>query len=101
MSATLEGTYESTVNSPLGKQDLVFDYHVDGSVLTGTISGEGNVSEVVDGEVTEDGFKHRCALKTPMGNTIVTVTGQQDGDGIKGTVKLPVGQLEFIATRIE
>lgn len=100
LDKSLEGTYKATVKTPMGTQEVVFAYHVEGAVLTGTVTFAGNTAEIENGKATEGGFAHQYRMKTPMGKVKVQVEGKVDGDKILGHLKTPMGSLPFEGTRV-
>ena len=98
-SQSLAGKWQATINSPMGSQQLLLDYRLDGTALTGTVTLMGNEAPVEQGRATADGFTHLYRMKSPMGRVKVHVTGRLEGGKIVGTIKIPVGSLPFEATR--
>jgi len=76
------------------------DYHVEGNVLTGTMSVLDNVIEVLEGTVEGDNFKHLCQVPTPVGEMRVKIEGTVSGDEITFTIKNPMGKSVFKGNRI-
>lgn len=99
LDKSLEGTYKAIIKTPMGNQEVIFAYHVDGAALTGTVTGAGNTMEIENGKATADGFSHQYKMKTPMGQVKVTVAGKLDGDKILGNLKTPMGSIPFEGTR--
>jgi len=97
----IDGTYNITVNSPMGKQEGSFTYKTDGSSLTGTATASGETVDIQDGKVSGNDFEHTMKMKTPMGKMKVNVKGTVDGDKISGTFKLPFGAMPFEGTRVQ
>lgn len=100
LDKSLEGTYKAIIKTPMGTQEATFVYHVEGSVLTGTISALGNTVEIEKGRATEDGFTHQYKMKGPMGKIKVKVEGKVDGDKLIGNLKTPMGSIPFEGTRV-
>jgi len=99
LDKSLEGTYKATVRSPMGTQEVVFAYLVEGTTLTGTVTLAGNTAEIENGRATQDGFAHQYRMKTPMGKVKVQVEGKVEGDKIVGNLKTPMGSIPFEGTR--
>jgi len=76
------------------------DYHVDGNSLTGTMSVQDNVIEVLNGTVDGDNFKHMCQVPSPIGEMRVKIEGSVNGDEINFIIKNPMGKSAFKGKRI-
>lgn len=100
LNKSLEGTFKATVKTPMGAQEVVFAYHVEGAALAGTVTVAGEKVEVEQGRATEDGFAHQYRFRTIIGSVRVQVAGRLDGDRILGTLKTPLGSIPFEATRV-
>jgi len=100
LDKSLEGTYKATIKTPMGTQDVVFNYHVEGNSLIGTVTFAGNTVEIENGKATPDGFTHQYRFKTPMGKIKVRVEGKVDGDKLLGNLKTPMGNVPFEGTRV-
>ncbi len=102
LDKSLEGTYKVTVESPMGKQEIVFVYHVQGAALTGTVTVAGKTVEIENGKATEDGFTYQYKMKGPfpIGKIKVQVVGKVDGDKISGNLKTRMGSLPFEGKRV-
>jgi hypothetical protein len=96
---SLEGTYKATLKTPMGTQEVVFVYHVDGSLLTGTVSALGNTIEIENGRVTENRFTYQYKMKGPIGKVTVKADGRVDGDKMVGNLKTPMGSIPFEGRR--
>lgn len=101
LDKSLEGTYKATIKTPMGTQEVVFVYHVEGPVLTGTVSAAGNTIEIENGRATEDGFTYQYKMKGgPIGKIKVKVDGKVEGDKLIGNLKTPMGSISFEGTRV-
>jgi len=96
----LEGKWKATVRTPMGAQEIIFNYQVKGDALTGTLSIMGNEANVVDGKATTDGFTHNCKIKVGLMSAKGKVTGKLEGDKISGTIKGPAGSMPFEGMRM-
>jgi NAD(P)-dependent dehydrogenase (short-subunit alcohol dehydrogenase family) len=100
----LEGKWNVSLNSPMGKQEVLFDYKInggaDGGVLGGTVTLMGNTVEVEKGMATAGGFRHIYKMKAGLMTAEVSVTGKLENGKISGTIKSPVGGFPFEGTRM-
>lgn len=101
LDKSLEGTFKIMVQFPMGNQEIVLTYHVEGATLTGTVTAAGNTVEVENGKATEDGFTHQYRTKTPMGKIKVEVFGKIEGEQLLGSLKTPMGSIPFEGTRVQ
>ena len=85
MSGT--GTWNVTMNTPMGAQQGVLDLKIDGDSLTGTMSGAQGSMALSDGCVDGDKLTWKAAMTQPMPMTL-EFSATVDGDAISGQVKL-------------
>lgn len=95
----LTGTYRGVMHSPMGDQDIVFSYDVEGGALSGTVELMGKTSPVTEGRATARGFEHKFKMKVPIGSVNVTVAGSVEGDTLDVRLKTPMGELPISADR--
>ncbi len=81
-----EGTWNITVQTPMGAQDSTVELVSDGSALTGTQSGNGESGPIYDGSVDGDTATWTVDITRPLALT-VTFTATVDGDTISGTAR--------------
>jgi hypothetical protein len=81
------GTYNVTINTPMGKQEGVLVLEENGDALTGTMSAGGDSAEVKNGKVMGDTATWDVDVKKPMPLTL-SFEGKEAGDDINGNVKL-------------
>ncbi|WP_140231573.1 hypothetical protein [Sphingomonas japonica] len=82
--ATVDGSYDVTVKSPMGDQKANLTVQSDGSAFTGNFAGGMGTSDVT-GTVDGDTLKWKMDITVPMPMTLdceATVAG----DSIDGTV---------------
>lgn len=84
MSA-IDGTWEVTVNSPMGQQKIDMDLRTSGGVLSGTMTGAMG-SAPIAGTADGDSFAFATAITTPFPINI-EVSGSAEGEALKGQVK--------------
>jgi hypothetical protein len=83
---SIDGSWEITVQTPMGAQDSRLDFKSDGSVLTGTQSGRGEQVDIYDGSVEGENATWKIDVKQPFPLT-VTFTATVDGQSISGTAQ--------------
>ena len=94
-----DGTWNTTMNTPMGAQQGTLELKTDGSVLTGTLSGAQGTIELTDGAADGDSLSWKADITTPMAMTL-EFSATVDGDSISGNVKLGAfGNASFSGTR--
>jgi hypothetical protein len=78
-----DGTWNITVETPMGSQSSTLELATDGGSLTGTQSGNGESGPIYDGSVEGDNVTWKVDITRPMSLT-VTFKGRVDGDAISG-----------------
>lgn len=82
LAADFNGKWTADVNGPRRSQNLIFNFHIEGSVLTGTIATPRGDIPITDGKV--DGDTITFTQVTSGNNEVkLTYTGKADGDAIK------------------
>lgn len=82
--ADVDGTYNCTVKSPLGDQNMTLTVQADGGSFSGTASGAMGSSDV-NGTVEGNTLKWQQQMTVPMPMTL-DCTATVDGDSISGQV---------------
>ncbi len=94
-----DGTWNTTMNTPMGAQQGTLELKTDGGNLTGTLSGAQGTIELQDGAVDGDSLSWKADITSPMAMTL-EFTATVDGDSISGNVKLGAfGNASFSGTR--
>jgi hypothetical protein len=99
MSAT--GTWNISMNTPMGAQAATLDLVEEGATLTGTMSAAQapDAMEITDGTVDGSALTWKAALTQPMPITL-EFSATVDGDSISGDVALGTfGNATFEGTR--
>lgn len=97
MSAS--GKYNVTLNTPMGAQQGVLDIDVEGSTLTGTMTGAQGALPLSDGKADGNALTWKAAMTQPMPMTL-DFNAKVEGDAISGTVKLGAfGNATFSGSR--
>jgi hypothetical protein len=95
---SFSGTYNVTINTPMGKQEGVLTLNEDGSNLTGTMAAQGDTAEIKNGKVEGDRAMWDVDVSKPMPLTL-SFDGTKTGDNLSGNVKLGAfGSSTFEAT---
>jgi hypothetical protein len=93
------GTWNTTINTPMGAQNGTLELNVDGSDLSGKMSSPQGEMAIENGAIDGDSLSWKAAITSPMPMTL-EFSATVDGDAITGTVKLGAfGEAEFSGTR--
>jgi len=82
--ATVDGSYDCTVKSPLGDQKMTLTVRSAGDTFTGDVSGAMGSMDVT-GEVAGDRVSWKQSMTVPMPMTL-DCEATIDGDTLVGTV---------------
>ena len=82
-----DGTWNVTLNTPMGAQAGTLELATDGNTLTGTMSGPQGSMELENGTADGDSLSWTGNMTQPMPITI-EATATIDGDEISGEAKL-------------
>jgi hypothetical protein len=95
----IDGTWEITINSPLGAQKAKLELTASGSELTGTQHAQGSSQPLANGKVHGNAVSWSANITTPMPMTL-DFNGTVEGDAIKGSVKAgSFGSFPFAGAR--
>lgn len=94
------GKWKLILKTPMGEGEAFLDVVEENGVLTGTLTNEGDVSEITGGKVEGNEFSFRAKIGSPMGKLTFKVSGTVDGDNMTGKVKVAIGTSNFTGTRI-
>lgn len=83
---TVAGTYDCTVQSPMGAQSGAFVITVDGDKFTGSLSSPLGSMDVANGTVSGNTIRWTMAMTMPMPMTLEG-TATIDGDTLTGSIK--------------
>jgi hypothetical protein len=81
-----DGTWQITVNTPMGPQATTLTLASDGATLSGEQSADGSSIAIHDGTVKGDEVSWKVAVTKPMSLT-VSFRGKVEGDKISGKAK--------------
>ena len=94
-----DGTWNTTINTPMGAQQGTLTLVTDGATLTGKMAGAAGEMELNDGAVDGDTLTWKADMTSPMPMTL-EFTASVSGDEITGSVKLGAfGDATFSGTR--
>lgn len=94
-----DGTYNVSINTPMGKQEGKLTLAQDGTDLTGTMEQGGDSSPIKNGRVDGEKAMWDVDVTKPMPLTL-SFEGTEGGPGMSGNVKLGAfGNSTFEATK--
>lgn len=94
-----DGTWNTTINTPMGAQQGTLTLSTDGGNLTGKMAGAQGEMELQDGTVDGNNLTWKADMTSPMPMTL-EFSATVDGDEISGNVKLGAfGDATFTGTR--
>lgn len=83
LAADFNGKWTADVPARNGTQTITFNFHVDGSTLTGTISSPRGDMDISDGKVDGDTITFDQVMTRNGNQRKITYTGTANGDTIK------------------
>ncbi|MEO1170389.1 MAG: hypothetical protein AAFW97_16920 [Pseudomonadota bacterium] len=93
------GTWDSTVNSPMGEQKSTMTLNQEGDTVTGVNAGATGSADVQEGKVDGDTFTWKMDITVPMPMTLEG-TATVEGDKMAGNIKAGAfGEMPFTATK--
>ncbi len=94
-----DGTWNTTMNTPMGAQNGTMELTTDGATLSGKLSGPQGDIELEEGTVDGDSLSWKASITSPMAMTL-EFSATVDGDEMSGDVKLGAfGNATFSGTR--
>ncbi len=94
-----DGTWNTTMNTPMGAQNGTMTLATDGETLTGKLVSPQGEIELTDGTVDGDALTWKADITSPMAMTL-EFSATVDGDSMSGNVKLGAfGDATFSGTR--
>ena len=82
-----DGSWDCTINSPMGAQKATLTLVTDGVNLSGTMAGDQGTQEFSGGTVDGDNLVWEVQMTSPMPMTL-EISATVNGDEISGNVKL-------------
>ena len=94
-----DGTWNLTMQTPMGERRSTLTLSTAGGTLTGTQEAEGNTTDIADGSVSGDNVSWKVAITNPMPLTL-TFSGSVNGNTLNGTADTGMfGSFPFEGTR--
>lgn len=94
-----DGTWNTTINTPMGAQNGTLTLSTEGGNLTGTMASPQGEMPIQDGSIDGDTLSWKADITSPMAMTL-EFTATVEGDEIGGNVKLGAfGNATFSGTR--
>jgi opacity protein-like surface antigen len=100
LAADFNGKWTAEVQGRMGTQTVTFDFHVDGSTVTGKVTTPRGESDISDGKVDGDNISFVQVVNFNGNEMKINYTGKADGDTIKFSRQMndrPAA--EFVAKR--
>jgi hypothetical protein len=95
----VDGTWNLTMETPMGERTSTFVAKAEGATLTGQQSAEGNATAIYDGTISGNDVAWKIDISHPMPMTL-EFAGAVNGDKMTGSVKLGMfGTSSFTASR--
>lgn len=96
---SFDGTYDVSINTPMGKQQGKLTLAQDGAALSGTMEQGGDSSPIKNGRVEDGKAMWDVDVTKPMPLTL-SFEGSETAGGMSGNVKLGAfGNSAFEATK--
>ena len=93
-----DGTWNLVMQTPIGDRKATLTLTGTGAI-SGSLSAEGNTTQIFDGHENGNAVKFKASVKNPMPLTL-EFTGTVDGSKIAGTVGAgAIGSWPFSGTR--
>ncbi|MDL2219001.1 hypothetical protein LJC04_01505 [Ruminococcaceae bacterium OttesenSCG-928-O06] len=89
----MDGSYNVTVDTPMGAQEGVFTIKTDGNTFSGDFTFMGNPSELSGGTIDGNNFSIKCVINSPVGAIDATIAGTIDGDTLKANASTGLGEM--------
>ena len=94
-----DGTWNLTMNTPMGERRSTLTLSTSGSTLTGKQEAEGNTTDIAEGTVNGNDVSWQVSITNPMPLTL-TFSGTVDGNTMNGTADTGMfGSFPFEGTR--
>jgi hypothetical protein len=85
LAADFNGKWTADITTPRGTQTYTFDFHVDGTALTGKITGPRGDTDISEGKIDGDNISFAQVVNFNGNEMKIVYTGKADGDAIKFT----------------
>lgn len=95
----VDGVWELSVQTPIGKQKVKLIVKSDGNALSGALDGAEGRNEITDGTIDGSSIFFRATIKRPV-KVKVSYKAKIEGDTMTGTAKTPLlPTINFSGTR--
>ena len=88
---SFDGTYNVTVQTPMGTQKGKLTIRTLGETFSGSLETKSGESQFAGGTITGDLLQFQAETKTPLGPFQVDYRITMDGDGFSGEASTPMG----------
>ena len=96
---SFDGTWNCSMNTPMGKQDMQIVLTSAGSQLSGKLTNPMGEADVKDGKIDGSSATWKCVVTKPMSITL-DFNAKLDGNTLSGDVKMGFfGKAPFSGTR--
>lgn len=100
LAADFNGKWTANVEGRRGTETITFNFHVDGSTLTGTVSTRRGDMDISNGKVDGDTITFDQVMNFNGEERKIAYTGHAEGDTIKFTRQMgDRPAVEFVARR--
>ena len=97
--SSVDGTWNTTMNTPMGAQQGTLTLTSSGEDLSGKLAGPQGEIDILDGKISGDKATWKAKITSPMPMTL-EFDALVSGDELKGNVKLGAfGNASFSGTR--
>lgn len=96
---SVAGTWQFTLDTPIGKETPVVEFTLAGDTYQGKVNRDGKISQLEDVCVEGDSIGFAAQVSTPMGEMRLAFNGKIDGDRMQGKFQTPIGARDFSAER--
>ena len=94
-----DGTWNLTMNTPMGERRSTLTLSTAGGTLTGKQEAEGNTTEIAEGTVNGNDVSWQVSITNPMPLTL-TFNGTVNGNSLSGSADTGMfGSFPFEGTR--
>jgi len=96
----VDGTYNISLNTPMGARPATLSLATSGTALSGTFSSDRGEQQLQNGAVNGNEITFSMMFASPMGEMKLDFSGTVDGDAIGGGVQFgSFGSGSFEGTR--
>jgi hypothetical protein len=97
---SIDGTYQVTVKTPLGKQKGKLTIRSSGDILSGSLETSKGTTHFSDGSINGNHIQFQAETKTAMGPFDVAYKATVEGDRLSGEASMPLGTAPMEGTKI-